>query len=351
MMIKLNFITNKEKRIAFKYIKNLGINNDGIIFGGMVRDEIIATHYKSLFDDYYKTQENQIQIQRKYYKKFWDVSFHNETSLRTLIPVDVDIYFNNNQSADNFIKGLTEYVQLFNGRIYILNSFLYEFGENLIHKKVVLHFYIGKTFSHNGSIVKIDIDIIINNNDNFTIEPPFNNADFTCNLFVMCKSQTTDYEIRLSKNTGTKLDQMSFVRKLNLQSKIINDLIEGNTQFIRKSISNDAEYISGLRILKMIRKNIKITNLLFREVPTTTLEQNCDICQMCIQSRENREPFIEILTNKHAINIMHKSCFIKYITYEIYKKNRNTETYKIECRCSRRNLFNFNESYKYSYVY
>jgi hypothetical protein len=350
-MLKLNIITNKEKRIAFKYIKNLGIKNDGIIFGGMVRDEIVATHYKSLFDDYYETQQHQLQSQRKYYKKFWDVSFHNETSLRTLIPVDVDIFFNNNQSADNFIRDLTEYVELFNGRISVLNSFLYEFGENLIHRKVIIRFYIGKTFSHNGTIIKINIDIIINNNEDVIIEPPFNNADFTCNLFVMCKSQSTDYEIRLSKNTGTKLDQMSFLRKLNLQSKIMNDLIAGNTQFIRKSISNDGEYISGLRILKMMNKNIKISNLLFREVSTTTLDQNCDICQMIIESRENCETFVEILTNKHAINIMHKSCFIKYLNNEIYKKNRNAETNKIECRCTRRNLFNFNESYKYSYVY
>ena len=41
---------NKETRYAYNMIKMLGINNDGIIYGGMVRDEIIATHHKLLFD-------------------------------------------------------------------------------------------------------------------------------------------------------------------------------------------------------------------------------------------------------------------------------------------------------------
>lgn len=346
-MPKVNIIINKEKRIAYNHIKKLGINNDGIIFGGMVRDEIIATHYRSLFDEYSETQTDV----RLCYEKFWDSKFHPETAKRLLIPIDIDIFFKNNESAERYINDLTTYVNLFNGRITTLNSYLYEFGENLIHKKVIMHFFIGKTFSTNGTIIKLTVDIIINNNEQEIIEPPFNNSDFTCNLFVMCKTFTDNYEIRLSKNTGTKLDRMSYARKLHLQSKIVNDLIAGNIEFIRKSITNDAEYIGGVRILKMIDKNFKITNLLFKEIETTSSEQICDICQMSIKSSENRDTFVEILTNKHAINVMHKSCFIKYLRNEIYSKKRNTENNKIECRCTRRNLFNFNESYKFSCVY
>lgn len=344
----MSYITlNREKRSAFSYIKNLGINNDGIIFGGMVRDEIIAKHYKSLFDDYSQQQS----YVRGCYDKFWDPSFHPESVKRMLIPNDIDIFFNNNQQAETYINALTEYVKLFSGRILVLNSFLYEFGENLIHRKVRLYFYIGKTFTNNGTSVIINVDIIINNNEQVIIEPPFNNPDFTCNLFVMCKSFAEDNEIRLSRNTGTKLDRMSYARKLHLQSKIVNDLIAGKTEFIRKSITNDAEYISGLRILKMIDKNMKITNLLFKEVETTKIDQNCDICQMAIQSTDNNDTFVEILTNEHAINVMHRSCFIKYLRNEVNKKNRNRENRKIECRCTRRNLFNFNESYKKSCLY
>ena len=42
---------NKEKRILFNIIKMMVINCDGIVYGGLVRDEIIATHHKSLFDE------------------------------------------------------------------------------------------------------------------------------------------------------------------------------------------------------------------------------------------------------------------------------------------------------------
>lgn len=347
MMSKINIIMNREKRIAYNYIKIMGINNDGIIFGGMVRDEIIASHYKSLFDDYSQKQPRP----HKCYDKFWNSSFHPETVKRIIIPNDIDIYFSNNQNAEGFINGLRDYIKLFNGRLSVIRNFLYEFGENFIHNKVIIEIFIGKTFSNSGIRVRLTIDIIINNNEQVVIEPPFNNADFSCNLFVMSKTEVDKYEIRLSKNTGTKLDQMSYVRKLNLKSKIVNDLIAGNTEFIRKSITNDAEYISGTRILKMLDKLIKITNLPFREIDTTTIEQDCDICQISIQSPENRDTFVEILTNKHAVNVMHKQCFIKYLRNEVYKKKRNTETNKIECRCTRRNLFNFNESYKSSCLY
>ena len=52
------------------------------------------------------------------------------------------------------------------------------------------------------------IDVIINNSENRHIEPPFNCADFTCNMFVMSSTTEGNYEIRLSRNTGTKLDIM-----------------------------------------------------------------------------------------------------------------------------------------------
>ena len=167
----------------------------------------------------------------------------------------------------------------------------------------------------------------------------------------MSKTTDNNYEIRLSKNTGTKLDKMSFVRKVHLESKLLNDLISGSTEFIRTASTPDAEYMNGLRILKMIEKDIKISNLLFREVSTPSIECVCDICQMTIRPDDKNEPFIELLTNKHAVNIMHKKCFLNYLRNEIYKKNRNAETAKIECRCTRRNLFNFNNSYKYSSVF
>jgi hypothetical protein len=341
-MLKVKSFMNKEKRYAYNHIKYLGINRNGIIFGGMVRDEIIATHYKSLFDEHCETNKS-------IYKKFWNMNYHVETIKRTLIPNDMDIYFQNNEFAETFITALDNFAKSYNGNIRISNRLLYGFGENLIHKKIHLNLFIGKTMVYNGTILKLNVDVIINTSAEI-LEPPFNNGDFTCNLFVMSKKDE-DYEIRLSKNTGTKLDRMSFVRKSNLQTKIMNDLISGNTEFIRTSMANDTEYVNGSRILKMLDKGMKITNLQFREVETTTADENCDICQMCIQTENSSGPFIELLTNKHSINTMHKPCFLRYLRIEVDRKNRNAETNAIECRCTRRNVFNFNNSYKYSSVF
>jgi hypothetical protein len=323
----------------------MGININGIIFGGMVRDEIIATHYKSLFDEHCKSD-------KKIYKKFWNMNYHVETAKRTLIPNDMDIYFQNNESAETFLTSLGTYASAFNGNIIVRNSILYDLSENLVHKKIAVNLYIGRTISYAGIHMRLKIDVIINNSANNIIEPPFNNGDFTCNLFIMRKSIENNYEIRLSNNTGTILDTMSFVKKINLQAKIMNDLIDNKTEFIRTCFREDAEYINGMRILKMLDSNMKITNLLFREIDETSSTENCDICQMSLQTQETRTgTFIELLTNKHAINVMHKPCFLKYLRNEVYKKNRNDITNEIECRCTRRNLFNFKKSYNYSSVF
>jgi len=344
-MTKVSIILKKEKRAAYNSIKLMGININGIIFGGMVRDEIIATHYKSLFDEHCKSD-------KKIYKKFWNMNYHVETAKRTLIPNDMDIYFQNNESAETFLTSLGTYASAFNGNIIVRNSILYDLSENLVHKKIAVNLYIGRTISYAGIHMRLKIDVIINNSANNIIEPPFNNGDFTCNLFIMRKSIENNYEIRLSNNTGTILDTMSFVKKINLQAKIMNDLIDNKTEFIRTCFREDAEYINGMRILKMLDSNMKITNLLFREIDETSSTENCDICQMSLQTQETRTgTFIELLTNKHAINVMHKPCFLKYLRNEVYKKNRNDITNEIECRCTRRNLFNFKKSYNYSSVF
>jgi hypothetical protein len=344
-MKKIFIIINKEKHSLYNKLILIGIRNNGIIFGGMVRDEIIASHYKSLFDK----NSSALTEPKNHYNNFWNSEYQKETIKRTIIPNDMDIYFHNNENSELFLDNIKIFVNTYNGIISISNSFVYEFGEQLIHKKITLTFIIAKTFTSNGIIINVNIDMIINNNINNYIEPPFNYCDFSCNLFIMNKIYNDYYEIRLSKNTGTILDKMPYADKINFQQKIIDDLINDKVVFIRRSLSNNCEYINGIRILKMLDKNMQITNLTFKEIETTKIEQDCDICQMSVIP--NEEPLIEILTNKQAANIMHKSCFIKYLRNEIYKKNINTETNQIECKCTRRNLFNFKDSYKFSYLY
>ena len=350
-MYRISFNINKEKRIVFNNIKMLGINEDGIVYGGMVRDEIIATHYKSLFDEFVKPMDP------KPYDRFWDRTFHPESNKRMLIPDDMDIYFKTNDRATAFIERLTSFANTFNGRVCVhnvprTNSLFYVLGENFAHKIVKIYFKIGRTFSFAGHKIEIKIDVVINTTAD-DIEPPFSAADFSSNLFLMSKTSLNRYEIRLSKNTGTPLDQMVFLSKRRAEMRIIEDMIQGKIEFIRNIDSINSEYINGSRILKMLSKETveyQITNLLFREVSVSPCSQNCDICLEMINADASGS-FIEILTNKHATNVMHKNCFIGYLTKEIAKRYRNTETGQIECRCTRRNSFNFKESYRFSSVW
>jgi len=47
----INFNYAKEMRTYINKIKNIGFKHTGIIFGGLVRDEIISTHYRQMFID------------------------------------------------------------------------------------------------------------------------------------------------------------------------------------------------------------------------------------------------------------------------------------------------------------
>lgn len=335
---------NKEKRVLFNIIKMMVINCDGIVYGGLVRDEIIATHYKSLFDELDEDDK---------YSKFWDNSYHPELKFRMLIPNDIDIYFKNNETVQTFITRVSSFSEQNKGTLFMRNGFLYSMDQRYIHKKMSLIFRLGKTFCNSGFKMEINMDVVVNNTATITIEPPFNNADFTCNIFVMSKTENNRYEIRLSKNTGTKIDEMSFVKKTQLQAKILNDLIDGKSEFIRSIDTPDTEYVNGVRIIKLLNHsyNFKITNLLFREIENEKSENVCDICQTSFDDSEKQEPLIEILTNKYATYSMHKTCFMQYLTNEISKKYVNTSTNKIECKCSRRNVFNFKNSYKYSSLF
>jgi hypothetical protein len=349
-MMRQTINLNKEKRLLFTIIKMTVINCDGIIYGGLVRDEIIATHHKSLFDNY---EDEECEDNHDKYAKFWDKSYHPESKFRTLIPNDIDIYFKNNEISHAFITKIRNFVEEHKGTLYMRNGFLYTTNHQFIHKKITMIFKVGKTFCTSGFRISINMDVVINTNPEITIEPPFNNADFSCNVFIMSKIAENKYEIRLSKNTGTKLDTLSFVKKSQFQANILNDLIEGRTEFVRKNDLPDAEYINGLRILKMLTHyyNLKITNLLFREIEYQKTDNICDICQLSFDENEKQEPLIEILTNKYSTYQMHKSCFVQYLSNEITKRYVNTSTNCIECKCTRRNVFNFKNSYKYSSLF
>ncbi len=335
----ININLEKEKRALVNHIKKLGLNNNGIIFGGLVRDEIIATHYREKF------------ISKKLnFRHYWDKNYNPETNGRLIVPNDIDIYFKNNDNIKEFVDEIKTYVQLYAGIFQYENmnnsrnirNFNYSLNLHLNHTKVYILIYIGRTISYAGIRLKLEIDII---SSDTRIEPPFFNLDFLSNIFIMEKNNGI-INIRPSNCTGTPLDNMSIVSKSNKVSKILDDIINYRTQFIGNFTHLlDTEFNNCYRIIKMIDREYSwdITNVPFSPI---TIEKDDDYkCCICLEDIDNQKPLISININPKCKNVLHKHCFITYLKTEQKKKNRNADNF-IEIRCPFRNPFNFKDCFK-----
>jgi len=348
----------KQKRCLINKIKNIGLSNNGIIYGGLVRDEIIALHYRHQF--IHKELD---------FESYWDIQYDPESAKRTIIPNDMDIYFKNVKDVINFTNNLSSFTKLFNGYVnstqgnmindlnYINTSF------NINHTKIKLVVYIGKTINFTGIKLSFDIDVIyadnssneINNQEYeslvSTMEPPFNHLDFLSNIFIIERINDKN-NIRISNNTGTPIDKMPFTIKNQFITRVINDMLQHKTQFVRHIEGNyNVEYINIYRILKMIDRpfhwnitNIPITILNSTDVDSAIINDN--ICCICIENfdkekhKENKVVSIHINKTNH---LLHHKCFITYMQTEQKKRYRNPDTGFIECRCPYRNPFNFKD--------
>jgi len=301
----------KEMRSLINKIKNIGLANNGIIYGGLVRDEIIATHYR-----------------HKFICKIFNGFI-----------VKKDVVERND----------------FN---YINTPF------NIIHSKIKIIIYIGQTINFRGVKLIFNIDVVNPDNSNndinnqefeslvSTFEPPFNHLDFLCNIFIIERINGRDI-IRISNNTGTPIDTMPFTMKNQFTTKIINDMLEHKTQFVRHIEGNyNVEYINIYRILKMIDRQFywNITNIPIKILNTEDiqeLEVQDNICSICIENfdKEKDNKIVSVNVNKSNNNLLHYNCFIEYMYAEQKKRYRNPQTGFIECRCPYRNPFNFKDCY------
>lgn len=373
---KVNVIYAKEMRTMINHLKKYGLNCNGIIFGGLVRDEIIGTYYREKF------LERDMDT-----SKYWDYNYDSDTNCRLILPNDMDIYFKRNTDGDEFIKKITSFVNVFNGNIHIAttdnnsiaNSLKYtnnSLNAKIKHTKITITFYTARTFTFHGVKMVFTIDVLVGQKTDNTeimlnvnnvydinnIEPPFYNLDFICNVFVMEKING-NVSIRISNCTGTPIDNMIFAKKTKIANDIINNIVLFKTEFIRNIDNADTEYINCYRIIKMInRKNSYywcITNLpftIFNKVDTPCdIDTKCTICLEDIKINDdnknvnfNDDDYVSInfTSTKITNNVLHFNCFINYLKNEQYKKYRNPITNYIECRCPHRNPFNFKDCYK-----
>lgn len=347
----------REKRALCNRVKDMALSSNGIIFGGMVRDEIIGKHYRKQF------------IKKELdFDRYWDASYDPETKGRLIIPTDVDVFFKVDNNSASFINKLREFVKNYKGSIYIaddanFNVDNYGNGSNYLrHKLIEIEIRIGETLLLYGYKLRLKIDLIEINysqasmsNIDFgayvnRIEPPFYNLDFQCNIFIMERSRSKDDVIRVSNCTGTPMDDMIYSDKCMYSSQIVRDILNFTTKFARSVNNSKTEYVNCYRILKMIVRNVPwtITNLPFRFISIDEIDEDMtsERCCICLEDINDKETLTELNTNASKKNYLHKRCFIDYLTKEQRAKYHNAATNQIECRCPFRNFFKFRDCYK-----
>jgi len=389
-MVRINFIPDRIKYILYEKIKTKVFDNNGIIFGGFVRDMIINDHYKSI----YNNRNNRTPHTPHNIHQFWNRFYQTETAARVMVAKDMDICMYREEDVNAFIIALGE---LFNEEVGFGNVSSSDFttinnNENMystvamkMHKKLIYKVIVGRIpYVHSGIELSFEFDIVVPVSKN--IQPPFYNTDMLSNVFILNKQG-----VMMSKHTGTIIDLMSVLNRQKMSMKIMSDVVEFKTQFCMRSRSDasDAFDVSDAfdasddfecgnfeynikvyeRIHKMLFREFhwNITNLPFllenykaikiknieetaadgtsTEKPPTFVKETCCICIGCIN---NNEKVVKISTNvKNVYTTLHAYCIFKYFHTQLdtAKKDFLDNSEQFEFRCPMRSVVNFKKCY------
>jgi hypothetical protein len=383
-MVRINFIPDRIKYILYEKIKAKVIDNNGIIFGGFVRDMIINDHYKSI----YNNRNNRTPHTSHNIHQFWNRFYQTETAARVMVAKDMDICMYREEDVNAFIVALGE---LFNEEVGFGNVSSSDFttinnNENRystvaikMHKKLIYKVIVGRIpYVHSGIELSFEFDIVVPVSKN--IQPPFYNTDMLSNVFILNKQG-----VMMSKHTGTIIDHMSVLNRQKMSMKIMSDVVEFKTQFCMRSRSDasDASDVSddfecgnfeyNIKVYERIHKMLfrefhwNITNLPFllenykaikiknieetaadgtsTEKPPTFVKETCCICIGCIN---NNEKVVKISTNtKNVYTTLHAYCIFKYFHTQLdtAKKDFLENSEQFEFRCPMRSVVNFKKCY------
>jgi hypothetical protein len=260
-MLTININLLKEKKAIFHMLKSKAFDNNGTIFGGMVRDEIIVEHYKSEFNKFAKSSEGKEQIKGDFSGAYWNDKIHPESASRTLVANDMDVFFANTTDTDKFIEDVRDIFPT--ADVMNIGNLQYTgILSNITNSKMTIIYNVGKTFTFKGYDIEISVDILTGSSS-FNLEPPFNNLDMLCNGFIEDKTRNK----RLSTNTGAKIDKFNLLERTVATAKIMKDMVEFKTEICKKNYKNRSERLYSInRYNKMINRNWTISNLPYKIV-------------------------------------------------------------------------------------
>jgi hypothetical protein len=334
-----------QRKAIFRKIKKMCFAKNGIIFGGMPRDEIIQEYYIQQFQKY--AMENKFFGKSEYSAKFWDISIHPESAARTIVPNDADLFFKNHNSALEFIELVK---RIFPGRQFEVpdshdnfanNYFGARAGlSNIIVKKCCINYYAGVTQTDDGYRIKVPIDIVYPRNEGEMIdnkEPPFENCDMLCNIFI----EDSYNSRRISNNSVTWFKYLNTYEKTILTHKIIENMIKFKTDIIKSSSVTRDNFIDISRYIKMMSRPKfpwTITNLPYDIILKTPDDIDCCICQ---ESLKDTTKDIAVINSINSNNEkvqglkLHHACLMKSLLFQIKNAqqlyHRDNEKKQVVC--------------------
>ena len=356
--VKINFTPDRIKYILYEKIKDIVFDNNGIIFGGYVRDAIISNHYKTIYNGC-----NSYDIH-----KFWNKSYQPETAARTLVAKDLDICMYSLEDLSNFLIAIQNifndevgYANISSSDLTVTNENSYFHIPIQMHKKINYTITIGKIpYVNRGIELSFYFDIIVPWRANR--QPPFRKLDMLSNMFIMNRQG-----IVMSNQTGTIIDTMSILNKQKISASIMKDIVEFKTQFCLLNTKDN--YDTGnlnyndmvfKRINKMLLRNFKwnITNLPFtlcdykkkckKGTDGGEAGNSCDTCCICLSNFKNNDRMVKIFVDnstktEQVYSASHDKCLLKYFETQLEnaKINRVMGAENFEFRCPMRNVINF----------
>ena len=269
--------------MSYTDFEDVIFKSKGVIYGGYVRDTMIANYYESLF-----IANNKVESIL--------------TINRLVKPKDIDIYFNTKREADAFIEKLSDF-----GDIIKKVSYEIEYAgmfREVDHKTIEL-FKKGITF-------KFDISYPFSNMENEMVhlEPPFYNLDMLCNGFLMDIKGT-----RYSDCTGTFLDKLEGCERTKEIREIIYDMYNFHTHLTTYGMVKYNEPYIAFRVIKMMKRVFPwvIVNAPFQVIKRHIKNGCCNCCGTKLR-------YNSILYNNKYFEI---NCFLSNLDYHAKRRDYN----------------------------
>jgi hypothetical protein len=261
-------------------IKKVILRNDGMIFGGFVRDSILHDHYAQLFyAEYAKMNEDQDDILMDLNTRYGDRTFLPETWERTTLPNDIDMYISED-NLENFYKDLKDN-RMSIRKVFSRNprNYMPNFDSNdetILHHRIYVRPDLKPVFNElskfpvdmtavataliNVHTPKIKIDIISSRGK--VTEPFFGVIDFECNALYLTK-----HGINVSERLC--FDSNDFLEKSRVMTRVIDEIIKKRTQFINPV---------NFRAAKLFNRGWCLYDEFITTIKDSAYEGHCIIC-------------------------------------------------------------------------